>query len=133
MNRQHQRRRPHAVSRAEGWMMHAVVCLFVLALFSLKAQDAGAKTGSPASRPTTQASPSTTSAPSATPRDAEVLKELIREVERQPVTPAKGTRPASPASAPSDSRAQRGKEDSPLHEGSAVVERTGRLARVGQV
>jgi hypothetical protein len=116
--------------------MHVAVWMSALMLVGFNAQDQGAKTSpdkSPATRPASSTSPSTASAPSATPRDAEVLKELIREVERQPVTPAKGARSAVPSSAPSETKDPRGKDEPFVHDGGAVVERTGRLTRVGQV
>lgn len=115
--------------------MVVAVWIFSLLLVRLDAQDHGAKTGpdkSPATRPVSASGPSTASAPSATPRDADVLKELIREVERQPVTASRGGRAVVAASAPSDSRGSRGRDESPVEEGGSVVERTGRLTRVGQ-
>lgn len=113
-----------------------VVQFAVLALLACQAQEQGAKAGpdkSPSTRAATGApSPATTSAPSTTPRDAEVLKELIREVERQPISPTRSRTPTPAATPSSDPRAQRGRDEPPVLEGGAVVERTGRLTRVGQ-
>ena len=113
-----------------------VVCVAMLALFAFPVQEQGAKTGpdkQPATRPATTNTAPTTSAPNTTPRDAEVLKELIREVERQPVTPTRSSRSSTPVpSSPADPRAPRGRDEPPVLEGGALVERTGRLTRVGQ-
>jgi hypothetical protein len=109
------------------------VGIALLALFAFQAQEPGAKTGPdkpPASRPAATSASSASSAPSSTPRDAEVLKELIREVERQPVTPTRSARTPTPAATPSSDT--RGRDEPPVQEGGAVVERTGRLTRVGQ-
>jgi hypothetical protein len=48
------------------------------------------------------------------------------------VSASRGGRPVTPASAPSDPRSARGRDEPPVDEGGAVVERTGRLTRVGQ-
>src|SRR5262245_26844463 len=115
-------------------MMQAVwIATAVTLAFGLQEQGAKTSPDKPqASRPAPSSGPSTTTAPNTTPRDAEVLRELIREVERQPGTTAKGTRAPVPSSLPSDPRGGRSRDEAPVEEGGAVVDRTGRLTRVGQ-
>lgn len=70
------------------------------------------------------------------PRDAEYLKELIRETERQPLAPPKGAAPATPNSATANTGPTRGNAatvraagEPAFADGTMIVERAGKLSR----
>ncbi|MBI5863833.1 MAG: hypothetical protein HZB38_04880 [Planctomycetes bacterium] len=81
---------------------------------------------SPTSRPATTQPGSSPAAP--TPRDAEVLKELIREAERQPLAVPKGS--AESARPEGDRGTSKSKDDTALVDGQDIVERLGRFTKV---
>ncbi len=72
------------------------------------------------------------------PRDAEYLKELIRETERQPLAPPKGAAPTTPNSTSVNAETTRGNAatlraggEPAFVDGTMIVERAGKLSRAG--
>ena len=114
-----------------------VFCL-VLATVQQSKEPATDKEKPAASQP---AAPASQPANSQMPRDADYLKELIRETERQPLNPPKGAPPATTPEKDAGASKQatrdanaiiRGKTDALYDEGAMIVERSGRLCRAGE-
>lgn len=117
-----------------GWI--AILVLVAWFAVTTAPQTTQPQTNAPSTQPA-----AATSQPAATqmPRDAEYLKELIRETDRQPPAPPKGAVPSNSTGSPQSGTLIRGgsasmsdRGETMFAEGTMIVERTGRVNRVAE-